>query len=143
MTFRQTIECGFTLKLVREMIITYIQMLGSQHISIIWIIWLNGWVFVYEISGCEFESRCCHLKLPIWCLLQARSSLIFRQTIECEFTLKLVRGMIITYIQMHRTDKYSRHSSIIWPVWLNGWVFVYELSSCGFEFRCCHLKPQI
>ena len=25
------------------------------------------------------------------------------------------------------------------PVWLNGWVFVYELSVCGFESRCCHL----
>ena len=25
-------------------------------------IWLNGWVFVYELSGCRFESRCCHLK---------------------------------------------------------------------------------
>ena len=24
--------------------------------------------------------------------------------------------------------------------WLNGWVFVYELSGCGFEFRCCHLS---
>ena len=25
------------------------------------IIWLSGWAFVYEQSGCEFESRCCHL----------------------------------------------------------------------------------
>ena len=25
------------------------------------------------------------------------------------------------------------------PVCLNGWVFVYELSGCGFESRCCHL----
>ena len=24
----------------------------------------------------------------------------------------------------------------VWPVWLNGWVFVYELGSCGFESRC-------
>ena len=24
------------------------------------------------------------------------------------------------------------------PVWLNGWVFVYELSGCGFESRCNH-----
>ena len=32
---------------------------------------------------------------------------------------------------MHRTDKYSQHSSIIWPVWLNGRVFVYELSGVG------------
>ena len=30
--------------------------------------------------------------------------------------------------------------SIIWPVWLNGWVFVYELSGCGFESSCCHLN---
>ena len=34
---------------------------------------------------------------------------------------------------MHRTDKYSQHSSIIRPVWPNGRVFVYELSGCGFE----------
>ena len=26
------------------------------------------------------------------------------------------------------------------PVWLNGWVFVYELSGCGFESRCSHLN---
>ena len=24
------------------------------------LIWLNGWVFVYEQSGCGLESRCCH-----------------------------------------------------------------------------------
>ena len=23
--------------------------------------WLNGWVFVYELSGCGFESSCSHL----------------------------------------------------------------------------------
>ena len=32
---------------------------------------------------------------------------------ECGFTLKRVRDMIRTYSQMHRTDKYSQHSSII------------------------------
>ena len=39
----------------------------------------------------------------------------------------------------YRTDKYSQRKSIIWPVWQNGWVFVYELSDCGFEYRCCHI----
>ena len=34
-------------------------------------------------------------------------------TKECRFTLKCVRDIIITYNQMHRTDKYSQHSSII------------------------------
>ena len=37
------------------------------------------------------------LKFQIWRLLRASRSLTFWQTIECGFTLKLVRGMIITY----------------------------------------------
>ena len=44
---------------------------------------------------------------------------------------------------MHHTGKYSQHSSIIWPVWLNGWVFVCKLSSCGIESHCCLLKMNI
>ena len=59
------------------------------------------------------------------------------------FILERVDNMIIKYSQMHSTDKHSQHSSIIWPVWLNGWVFVYELSGCGFEPRCYHLKGNV
>ena len=46
-------------------------------------------------------------------------------------------GLKVTnwYSQMHRTDKYSQHSKIIWQIWLNGWVFVYELSACGFKVQ--------
>ena len=40
-------------------------------------------------------------------------------TIECIFTLKRVRYMLRVYSQMYRTDMYLKHSSIIWPVWLN------------------------
>ena len=40
--------------------------------------------------------------------------------IGCGFTLKRIRDMTRTYNQMHRTDKYSEHSSTIWPVWPNG-----------------------
>ena len=50
----------------------------------------------------------------------SKESLDIQATIECGFTLKRVRDMIKTYSQMHRTDKYSQHSSIIWPAWLNG-----------------------
>ena len=69
----------------------------------------------------------------------SKEFLDIQATVECGFTLKLVRDMIKTYNQMHRTDKYSQLSSIIWPVWLNGLVFVYKLSGCGFESRCSHL----
>ena len=34
---------------------------------------------------------------PDMAMLRARRSLTFRQTIECRFTLKLVRDMVITY----------------------------------------------
>ena len=41
-------------------------------------------------------------------------------TIECGFSLKRVRDMTRTYIQVHRTDKYSEPNLIIWPVWPSG-----------------------
>ena len=56
-----------------------------------------------------------------------------RRDIECKFSLKRVRDMIIAYSQMHCTDKYSQRSSIIWSVWLNGWVFVCKLIGSRFE----------
>ena len=80
------------------------------------------------------------LKLPIWRLLQARSSFTFRQTTECRFTLKLVRDMTITCSQMHHTDRNLQYSSVIWLVWLNDWVCAYEQSGCGIESRCSHLN---
>ena len=54
------------------------------------------------------------------------------------FTLKRVRDMTRTYSQVHRTDKYSQHSSINCSIWPNGLVFVYELSGCGLESSCSH-----
>ena len=50
----------------------------------------------------------------------SKEFLDIQATIECGFTLKRLRDMTRTYSQMHRTDKYSEHSSIIWPVWPNG-----------------------
>ena len=77
------------------------------------------YIYIYVLLCCEYLSvRCiCHirvsewnlhskwlrvlipllsLKLQIWHLLRARSSLTFKQTIECRFTEKLVRDIIIT-----------------------------------------------
>ena len=30
-----------------------------------------------------------------------------------------------------------------WPVWLNGWVFVLELSGSGFESHYCHWSTSL
>ena len=99
--------------------------------------YLNG---VFDCMFLSYQVRflecICILYLPEFkgapCSKQANK--------ECKFTLKHVPDMIRTYSQMHRTDKYSQQSSIIWSVWLNGWVFVYELNCCAFESRCSHLN---
>ena len=48
--------------------------------------------------------------------------------------------MTVTYIQMHQIYKFSKHNSILWPVWLNGWLFNYKLIDREFEFSFCHLN---
>ena len=53
-------------------------------------------------------------------------------------SLWYARYKITTYSQSQCTDKYSQHSSIIWPVWLKNIVFVCKLSGCGIESCCCH-----
>ena len=50
----------------------------------------------------------------------SKELLDIQATIECGFTVKLVRDMTKKQSQMHGTDKYSEHSSIIRPVWANG-----------------------
>ena len=111
----------------------------SQHSPIIWPIWLNAWVFNYKLSGCGFESCCCHLNFT--CGACFKQGLPWHSgKLKSGFTLNLVCDMIVTYSQMHHTDKYSQHSPIIWPIWLNAWVFNYKLSGCGFESCCCHLN---
>ena len=47
--------------------------------------------------------------------------------------------MYVLCMSRTRSRVNLQHSSIIWPVWLNGWVFIYELSGCGFESSCGHL----
>ena len=38
----------------------------------------------------------------------------------------------------HVTYTFQSESTLYKPVWLSGWVFIYELSGCGFESCCFH-----
>ena len=53
-------------------------------------------------------------------LASSKEFLDIQETIKSRFTLKHVRDMTRTYSLIHRTDKYSEHSSIISPVSPNG-----------------------
>ena len=111
----------------------------SQQSSIIWPAWPNGWVFIYEQSGCGFESRCSHLNFR-FCACFKQGVLWHSGNYRLWIHSEMRTWHDKTYSQMHRTRKYSQHSAVILQIWLNGWVFVYELSGCGFESRCSHLN---
>ena len=58
---------------------------------------------------------------------------------------KCLRSVVSTYLYgafdcMFLSCHVSVSKWIHTPVWLNGWVFVYELSGCGFESSCSHLN---
>ena len=107
--------------------------------------WLSCVVstYLHSIFDClSFSCQTCFRVNPhsvvawMW-----RNSLLKTGAIsEVRFTLKRVRDTIRTYSQMDHIDKYSRHSSIIWPVWLNDQVFVYKLSGREFKSSWSHLR---
>ena len=52
--------------------------------------------------------------------------------LSCVVSNYLYGAFDCIFLPCHLTV-YSKYSSIIWSVWLNGWVFLYELSGCGFQ----------
>ena len=48
---------NFSKKKTNEEIETFEELRKTEF----WPVWLNSLVFVYELSGCGFESRCSHL----------------------------------------------------------------------------------
>ena len=83
------------------MIITYRQFYRTdkylQQNSIFWSVCLKGRLFVYEVSGCEFESCCDHLDSDR-ALVSSMEFLDTHATAECRFTLKLVQDMIMSLV---------------------------------------------
>ena len=137
------VEWGFTLTCVRNTITTCSQMHHidkySQHRSIIWPVLRNGWVFAYKLSSCGLEAHCSHLNFRYYACLE--------QVVRWHSGKNIVRihselpnWHDNTYSRMHRTVKYLQHSSFIWSVCPNRWVFVYELSGSGFESCWSHLR---
>ena len=56
---------------------------------------LNCWVFVYELSGCGFESRCCHLCSM---LLSFRDETCFENSVRCLYTFKQNNNVWLLYL---------------------------------------------
>ena len=97
-------------------------------------------VFVYKLSGCRFESGCSHLKFRFRACFEQGvpwHSGKYRVCIHsetCRWHDKKIQSNALYRKVLTTQLKHWRR-----PVWLNGWVFVYELSGCGFECSCSHL----
>ena len=110
-------------------------MFSSCHVRV------SEWIHTLHLPECQGNPSSKQAwKISDLALVLSKEFLDIHANIERGFTLKRVRNMIRTYSQMHHTHKYSQHCSITWPVWLNDWVFIYELSGCEFESHCSQLK---
>ena len=101
--------------------------------------------YSYVRLAAKWLSLCLRTKW-LWVrvlLLSLNLRILIQATTECGFTPETHIWHAKNIHQMHRTDKYSQYSLIVWPVWRNGWVFVCELSGCGLHYRCSHLKKTL
>ena len=118
-----TIECGYTLKRVRDMVRIYSQMNRTDKYSE----QRQSFDHLRQMLECSFKNYVVLRSRPVavtspsdFAPVSSTNFLDIQETSECRFTLKRVRHMTRAYSQMSRTDKYSEHGSISSPVWPNG-----------------------
>ena len=130
-----TIDCPFTLKDVRDMY-SYRYVLTTK---LIWPICVTGWVFAYELSRCRFDSSCSPLNFRIWSFFEKAVSW---HSGNCRIWINSeTHTWNDKNIKSKSTvQKSTQNSSITWRVWINCWVFDYDLSGFGFESSYTHLN---
>ena len=111
--------------------------------------WIHNFLNVKELlarSKCEiWRLSDCNWTRTYndWAVLRVRISMVHLIVCSCRvmYAFQSESTLCSWYDKiMQSNSPYRQVLSIIWPVWLNGWVFVYELSGCGFESSCIHIK---
>ena len=106
-----------------------IPMMNDLYILKIWCFTVCSYHVAYAFQSESTLYSCLNVKElvaqnwhNIWSLSDCNGTVLRKElleiqaNIECGHTVRRVRDRIRTYSQMHRPDKYSQHSSIIWPV---------------------------
>ena len=93
--------------------------------------------FILAMAFHDFHT----LQISVTCFL----NILFFSVCYCHVTY-LFHSEYLLYSCLNVKELFTRNRRDIWSLnnnngtgWLNGWVFVYELSGFGFESRCCHL----
>ena len=94
--------------------------------------------FILAMAFHDFHT----LQISVTCFL----NILFFSVCYCHVTY-LFHSEYLLYSCLNVKELFTRNRRDIWSLsnnngtgWLNGWVFVYELSGFGFESRCCHLR---
>ena len=97
-------------------------------------------MFVYELSGCGFESCCSHLNFR-YCPVSSKEFLDIQVTIECRFLLKCVRDMIRKEDTSICTVQISTHNTVQSFRQLSKWLSVHLRTKWLWFRSCCsHLN---
>ena len=62
-------------------------------------LWLNGWVFIYELSSCGLKSRCCHLNVKYLRIKMVKMCLVLEIT-----------EVVLVYCHLVNNDYYQQYS---------------------------------
>ena len=92
--------------------------------------WSLIWGCFFPVSILKLWIHSILNLLPLLCRGGGSESITSSTGVSKLISSKGIRGMFLINI---------RHRLPVWPVWLNGLAFFYELSGCGFESRCSHL----
>ena len=85
---------------------------------------LKSWVFAYELSGCGFESRCCHLNI--------RYGACFEQGVPWH------SSKLWVWIHSETRTWYDNNIQACKSVWARGKYYFFSLSH---SISICHAIP--
>ena len=99
-------------------------------------VWLNGWVFVYELCGCGFESTCSHLKFT-----HIYKIYIYICNIYTYIYLYIYYIYVYIYIYIYIYREIITRSFNIWDIFKD--YFSYDQSGkITSLFKKCNKKEQ-
>ena len=97
------------------------------------------WTYIMVIGNCHFRMSCTwqyligSQVLYGWAL---NTDFLFDNRYWNDVYLKVQKKFAVIHLESCYVVPYVAN----WPVWLNGLMFVYKRTSCGFESCCCHLN---
>ena len=118
---------------------THNHLVGKQTLNHLDQLWVNGWVSVYELSGCGFQSGCSHL-LPTCVYIHYQYKCISYQLLKHEtLSLAILYGLLICFLNLKSLSIVFPPSNSIPSIFINNSRFTFQasfVSNIFFQILC-------